>query len=62
MIRRNTVNLHWKAKLNLYKLMVIPVTLYALYASLCLVLNKDVMSHFEIIQRAVEGIFNTNVF
>ena len=54
MIKRNTSNLHWKAKLNLYKSMVIPVIMYA---SSCIGLNKYVMTQYEIIQkRAVNWI------
>ena len=41
MIKRNTSNLHWKAKLNLYKSMVIPVIMYA---TSCIGLNKYVMT------------------
>ena len=48
MIKRNTSNLHWKAKLNLYKSMVIPVIMYA---SSCIGLNKYVMTQYEIIQK-----------
>ena len=48
MIKRNTSNLHWKAKLNLYKSMVIPVIMYATY---CIGLSKYVITQYEIIQK-----------
>ena len=57
MIKRNTSNLHWKAKLNLYKSMVIPLIMYA---SSCIGLNKYVMTQYEIIQkRAVNWILHS---
>ena len=48
MIKRNTSILHWKAKLNLYKSMVI---LVIMYASSCIGLNKYVITQYEIIQK-----------
>ena len=57
MIKRNTSNLHWKAKLILYKSMVIPVIMYA---SSCIGLSKYVMTQYEIIQkRAVNWILHS---